>query len=166
MDKLKKPRGLVRYDSLRGLRGEARRFWRPRLLFYGIVGIALASAATFFLTTRTDVQARMLRLRGMPYVVEGELLRNSYEVHLVNDSDHTRTFVLETSLVGLEGEVVAGQGDDTREEVEIPAWTDRRVTVVARTPREGFRAGGAVHATVRVGEEVRELEAPVLGPSR
>jgi cytochrome c oxidase accessory protein FixG len=166
MDKLKKPRGLIRYDSLRGLRGERRRFWRPRLFFYGVVGVALASAATFFLMTRSDVQARILRLRGMPYVVEGELLRNSYEVHLVNDSDHPRTFLVETSLVGVEGEVVAGQGDDTREEVEIPPWTDRRVTVVVRTPREGFRPGGAVHATVRVGEEVRELEAPVLGPAR
>ncbi|MFO0630865.1 MAG: cytochrome c oxidase accessory protein CcoG [Polyangiales bacterium] len=34
MDKLNRPRGLIRYDSLRGLGGEARRFLRPRLFIY------------------------------------------------------------------------------------------------------------------------------------
>ncbi len=166
MDRLKKPRGLIRYDSLRGLRGEARRFWRPRLFFYGIVGVVLVSVGGYFLTTRTDVQARILRIRGMPYVVEGESVRNAYEVHLVNDGDQARTFEISTRLVEVEGEVVAGQGGDAVEVLELPAWTDRRVTVVVRARREGFHAGGHVLATVRVGDDVRELEAAVLGPAR
>jgi polyferredoxin len=105
MDKLKRPRGLVRYDSLRGLRGETRRFWRPRVLFYLVVGVVLVGAGAFFVTTRSDVEARLLRLRGMPYVVEGDSLRNAYEIHLVNDADVSRTFEVEASLVGIEGTV-------------------------------------------------------------
>ncbi|MFO0713858.1 MAG: cytochrome c oxidase accessory protein CcoG [Sandaracinus sp.] len=165
MDKLKKPRGLIRYDSLHGLRGEKKRFWRPRVFFYLIVGTILVSTGAFFLTTRSDVEARILRLRGLPYVVEGDSLRNAYEIHLVNDSDIPRTFELETSLEGLEGTIFAGEHDDSTETLEIPPWTDRRVTVVVRTPREGFHAGGHLHATVRVGRERRDLLADVLGPS-
>jgi polyferredoxin len=166
MDKLKRPRGLVRYDSLRGLRGESRRFWRPRVFFYLVAGTVLVGAGAFFLTTRSDVEARILRLRGMPYVVEGESLRNAYEIHLVNDADIPRTFEVEGSLAGIDGTVLIGEGEDASETLEIPPWTDRRLTVVVRTPREGFHAGGHVRARVEVGREHRELEAAVLGPAR
>lgn len=165
MDRLKKPRGLVRYDSLRGLRGEARRFWRPRVVFYAVAGVVLVGAGAFFLTTHNDIQARMLRLRGLPYVVEEESIRNAYEVHLVNDSDAPRTFELQTRLEGVPGEVLAGAGEDAVETVEVAPWSDRRVTVVVRVPRAEFRTGGTVQAEVHVGRERRALQAPVLGPS-
>ena len=166
MDRLHKPRGLVRYDSLRGLRGEAKRFWRPRVFFYGIAGVVLVGTGGFFLTTRNDVEARILRLRGMPYVVEETSVRNAFEVHLVNDGDRARTFQVEARLEGVAGAVTAGDGDDASETFEIPPWTDRRLTVVVRAPRDSFRTGGVVHVDVAVGRETRELQAPVLGPAR
>jgi len=102
----------------------------------------------------------------MPYVVEGDTLRNAYEVHLVNDSDMPRTFEVAGSLSGLEGDVLVGEGEDATETLELAPWTDRRLTVVVRMPRETFHAGGQVHTRVQVGREHRELEAPVLGPAR
>ncbi|MBN9166592.1 MAG: cytochrome c oxidase accessory protein CcoG, partial [Myxococcales bacterium] len=47
MDRLGQERGLIRYDSLRGLRGEQRRPWfrRPRLAIYGVL-LALGMVAT------------------------------------------------------------------------------------------------------------------------
>lgn len=165
MDRLHRPRGLVRYDSLRGLRGETRRFWRPRVFFYALAGLCLVGAGAFSIRARDDIQARILRLRGMPYVVEESTIRNAFEVHLVNDGDRPRTFELEASLVGVEGTVSAGDGDDARERLEVPPWGDRRLTVVVRASRDSFRSGGVVHVEVTVGRERRELEAPVLGPT-
>jgi hypothetical protein len=34
MDKLQRPRGLIRYDSMNGLAGKATRWIRPRILLY------------------------------------------------------------------------------------------------------------------------------------
>jgi cytochrome c oxidase accessory protein FixG len=165
MDRLKRPRGLVRYDSLRGLRGESRRFLRPRVFFYALAGTLLVGTGAYFLTTRNDVEARVLRLRGLPYVVEETTIRNAFEVHLVNDGDLPRRFQVETSLVGVTGTVVAGDGGDAVETLELPPWSDRRLTVVVRADRDSFRRGGMMHTRVTVGREVRDLDAPVLGPS-
>jgi polyferredoxin len=39
MGKIGRAPGLVRYDSLRGFDGGARRFWRPRLALYAVLGV-------------------------------------------------------------------------------------------------------------------------------
>ncbi len=165
MERLHRPRGLIRYDSLRGLRGEARRFWRPRVLFYALAGLVLVGAGAFSVTTRDDIQARILRLRGMPYVVEDSMIRNAFEVHLVNDGDRPRRFEVAATLIGVSGAVAAGDGEDASEILEVPPWADRRLTVVVRASRDSFRTGGVVHVEVTVGRERRELEAPILGPT-
>lgn len=165
MDRLKKPRGLVRYDSLRGLRGEQRRFWRPRVAFYLVVGAVLAAVAAFALANRNDIQARLVRLRGMPYVVEDDAIRNAYEVHLVNDGDAERVFEVRGELEGVDGVVNVGAGGDALESVAISGWGDQRVTVVVRASRRAFEAGGQLRVTVRSEGDERILTAPVLGPS-
>ncbi len=86
MVKMGRPRGLVRYDSLRGLRGEARRIRRrevrnrPRCAVEGLV------VAWVGLAARRPFEANMLRLVGPPYTIEESTLRNAFEVHLVNKS--------------------------------------------------------------------------------
>jgi cytochrome c oxidase accessory protein FixG len=163
MDKVKKPRGLIRYDSLRGLRGEARKFIRPRFFFYLAIGAVLATVGITAFRTHTDVEARLLRVRGMPYIVADNFVRNTYELHLVNDSDEPRTFQVHSSLVNVEGEVLIGDGGG-EQTLDIEPWTDRRVFVVVRIPADHFTAG-QVRVDVQVGDEHVLREAPVLGPS-
>ena len=64
MDKLKRPRGLVRYDSLNGLEHRKKSLFRPRLVFYGTA--ALAWALGCFM-----VFAGPHQLRGEPDPVAG-----------------------------------------------------------------------------------------------
>jgi len=86
MDRLEKPRGLVRYDSLRGLRGERRRILRPRVVAYvALLLLGLVSAATAA-RAREPFEANLLRLPGPPYSRDGGRVRNGFEVHLVNKS--------------------------------------------------------------------------------
>lgn len=163
MDKVKKPRGLIRYDSLRGLRGEGRRFLRPRFFFYLAIGAVLTVVGIMAFRTHTDVEARLLRVRGMPYVVADGQVRNTYELHLVNDSDEARTFAVNAYLTHVEGEVLIGDGGGTQS-IAIDPWTDHRMLVIVRVPRAQFTPG-ELHVDVQAGDAHVAREAPVLGPS-
>ena len=163
MDKVKKPRGLIRYDSLRGLRGEGRKFMRPRFFFYLAIGVVLTGIGIMAFRTHTDVEARLLRVRGMPYVVADGQVRNTYELHLVNDSDEARTFAVNAYLTRVEGEVLIGDGGGEAS-IAIDPWTDHRMLVIVRVPRARFTLG-EVHVEVQAGDAHVQREAPVLGPS-
>lgn len=165
MDKLHQPRGLVRYDSLRGLRGEKRRWLRPRLALYLALGVIGAGVAFAAIHSREPLHAQLLRLPGSPYVVEHEagreIARNQFELHLVNPTDDDVTVALDYRT-DVEGADVLGQS-----EVTLEGGADRHVVVVVRAPTDGVTGGS--HLVVRVimpNEDPRTLEAPILGPSR
>ncbi len=84
MDKLGRPRGLVRYDSLRGLQGGPRKILRPRIFAYVALLVCGALVATFVFRSRTTFEANLLRLPGAPYTRDAASLRNGFELHLVN----------------------------------------------------------------------------------
>ena len=92
MDRLKRPRGLIRYDSPNGLEGKRRRIVRPRILLYTGLGIAGLLATFIAARMRTDFEANLLRLSGAPYtIVDGEI-RNSFDLHIVNKRSTSETF--------------------------------------------------------------------------
>ena len=92
MDKLERPRGLIRYDSLRGLRGEKRRFLRPRLYGYTAALVVGVVVATFAFRSREPFEANIVRLGGTPYTRDGQTIRNAFELHLVNKQGTTTSF--------------------------------------------------------------------------
>jgi cytochrome c oxidase accessory protein FixG len=132
MDKLERPRGLVRYDSLKGLAGEKRRVMRPRLYVYAVLGLAGIVATTIAVSRRTSFEANMLRERGAPFVIEGERVRNSYALHLMNKRAEPVTFTLTPQAVP-ELEFLI-----PRSTVELGPMKDVRVNIVVTAPR-GFK---------------------------
>jgi cytochrome c oxidase accessory protein FixG len=72
MEKLHRPKGLIRTDSLRGFAGEKRRFLRPRLLGYAIAGLVGAMVAGFVVGRRVEVEANIVRAPGPPFVVAAD----------------------------------------------------------------------------------------------
>ena len=90
MDKLSRPKGLIRFESDRVLRGGVRKFWRPRLLIYGVLGTLGAVAATLAFSSSRDFEAHVLRQKGAPYVLEGDDVRNTFVLHLINKQAEPR----------------------------------------------------------------------------
>jgi len=95
MDKVGRDRGLIRYDSQRGLRGEGRRWLRPRLYAYTVLLVIGVVVATTAFRKREPFEANIMRLQGMPYTREGGVIRNSFELHIVNKQSNTATFEVE-----------------------------------------------------------------------
>jgi cytochrome c oxidase accessory protein FixG len=92
MDKLGRPRGLVRYDSQDGLAGRPRRVWRSRVIVYtGLLALG-AVIAILAARKRTDFEVTLLRLPGEPYVVDGADVRNAMQLHLVNKRARPETY--------------------------------------------------------------------------
>jgi cytochrome c oxidase accessory protein FixG len=85
MDKIGRPRGLIRYASLNGIeRGEPLRI-TPRLAGYAAVLLALISLFLYLLFTRTDVQTTLLRAPGALFQqMPNGRISNLYTLKLVN----------------------------------------------------------------------------------
>lgn len=85
MRKLKRPEGLIRYDSTKGLEGKKRNILRPRIWVYagmGFVGLMALGFTAFF--KAKPVHAEVSRMRGAPFFVDPTVVRNHYQLRLMN----------------------------------------------------------------------------------
>lgn len=161
MDKIERPRGLVRYDSLNGLEGKARRFLRPRIFLYSLLLLAGATALTLSLGRLSPVHAMVNRMTGMPFYVQDDEVRNQYKLNLVNKRNVPLHFdarfpnLPEGARVSLPAEAMdlPPQG-----EVEFPFT----VTLPAGTYRGPFRL--EVEITAQPGGQTIRREIGFLGP--
>jgi cytochrome c oxidase accessory protein FixG len=160
MTRLGRARGLVRYDSQKGLDGEPRRFLRPRLGLYAVLGVAGLVAAGLALHRSRGYEANLLRLRGAPpYVLDGTLVRNSFEVHLVNKRAQRARF----TLTGKSGAAV--RYTIAMPSVVLSALENRSVPVFVSFERGAVHDGDHARILLQVpGEEPALLEAPLIAP--
>jgi len=163
MDKLDRPRGLIRYDSMDGLAGKPRRIVRPRVLLY--TGLLVIGAVVAFVATRgrSDFEAALLRLPGEPYTTDGDGVRNGLEVHLVNKRAEAVEYRIDvdpaegmTALVPMPTVIVAPLGD-----VRVPMF----LTVASGHFRSEFPVRVRVGRTSAPGDAT-VVSATFLGPSR
>ncbi|WP_164002650.1 cytochrome c oxidase accessory protein CcoG [Pyxidicoccus caerfyrddinensis] len=161
MDKVGRPRGLIRYDSLNGLDGQPRRVLRPRLVLYGALMVAAFTGLTLSLVQRVPFEANLLRFQGTPYLIEEGTVRNQFELHLVNKNPGETTFTIRVDSP-VPAQVVVPQA-----EVKLASLESFRVPLFITVQRE--RVSGPFVFTVEVKDsasgEVKRMEARFLGPA-
>ena len=104
MDKVGRPRGLIRYASQNSIeRGEKFRL-TPRMAIYLVALTALAGVLAVLMFTRTDVETILLRAPGALYtqMADGRI-ENLYTVKVVNKT--AREIPLEFRLENIDGQV-------------------------------------------------------------
>jgi len=85
MDKVKKPRGLIRYDSLQGIKDRIRFKITPRIMSYSVILVLLLSLFAYLLATREDIEVNILRTPGMLYQDQPNgKISNLYNFNIVN----------------------------------------------------------------------------------
>ncbi|MCE1190133.1 MAG: cytochrome c oxidase accessory protein CcoG [Ignavibacteria bacterium] len=90
MDKISKPRGLIRYDSLNGIAEQKRFRLTPRIISYSVVLAAILSIFTYLLVTRSDFNLTILRTPGMLYQDQpNDKISNIYNLNVVNKTFNT-----------------------------------------------------------------------------
>ncbi|MBK6849106.1 MAG: cytochrome c oxidase accessory protein CcoG [Proteobacteria bacterium] len=160
MDRTKRPRGLVRYDSQRGLGGGKTRLLRPRLALYALLLAAGGGAAAFAFSRHADIEAVLTRLPGAPFSVDGDQVQNSFELLVTNKRSHAMP-------LRVEGEAPAGaQFILPQGSVTLAPLEQMHRPLFVRVPRGA--TGTAAEVRLRVlddhGSVVARATAPFLSP--
>jgi cytochrome c oxidase accessory protein FixG len=87
MDKIGKPRGLIRYDSAERVRTGSRKLFHPRAIAYASLLMLLLVLQAFLLSQRGKVEALVLKVPGQLYQqLDDGRYRNVYNWEIVNKS--------------------------------------------------------------------------------
>ncbi|MBO0935431.1 cytochrome c oxidase accessory protein CcoG [Fibrella sp. HMF5335] len=101
MDKIERPRGLIRYDSLEGI--ETGKPWRmtTRMWAYTAVLALLVGVWVVLLTTRADLSITLLRAPGQLFqrAADGQIM-NLYTLDVLNKTSHPITVSLRPTVAG------------------------------------------------------------------
>lgn len=160
MTKVGRPTGLIRYDSLRGLKGEGKRLLRGRVVIYTAVALGIFALAIFRFGHREPFEATVIRSQSTPFELTDRGVVNQLAVHVVNKGDKPRTITLQP------GEVPGVTFICPQTEVTLPPFGDHELPVVVEVARDAYVPKMHVPITVRGGAqtEPRELSLKVLGP--
>jgi len=160
MTKVQRPTGLIRYDSQRGFAGKKTRWLRPRTLLYTGLALLGAGALTAATSTLKSAGVGLTRVTGIPYIVEGGVIRNQFLVRLLNKRNAPVTFQIEIldgpptlHWSGAEGGVpVAPLGEEMR-------------TLVLTLPRADLKGEPPIRFRITSNDgAVIERPATFLGP--
>lgn len=99
MDKLGYPRGLIRYTTENALEGQYNekriwsRLWRPRVLLYSLVLVAVLATSITGLVLRKPFRVDVMRDRAMLVrETDDGWLENSYSLKIINVSEQDQRF--------------------------------------------------------------------------
>jgi cytochrome c oxidase accessory protein FixG len=88
MDKVKQPRGLIRFTSLNELEGRPTRVFRPRMLVYSAALVLLTTLLLYLTITRTPISLeceRLVKPGGQIAATTADgRISNIFKVHVVN----------------------------------------------------------------------------------
>ena len=104
MDKVNKPRGLIRYASLNEIENGIRSLLTPRSIGYTVVLVILFGILSFLMSLRGDFELSILRTPGMMYQQYDSLhVSNLYDFVLTNKTFDKIPATIE--LDGIDGEI-------------------------------------------------------------
>jgi cytochrome c oxidase accessory protein FixG len=137
MEKVGKPKGLIRYSTTHAIEGVKTRILRPRVLVYSAILCAIALAAGASLYLRVPLKVDVIRDRAaIAREVEGGRIENVYRLQIMNTTERERSY--EISVSGLPSLELAGEP-----RVQVGAADGRLVLVRLRA--DPGKAGAGTH---------------------
>lgn len=116
MESVKRPTGLIRFDSEKGIAEKKKLRFTTRMKAYSAVLLVLIGIEGALLATRSDYDATILRAKGLLYQERpNEQISNLYTIKLVNKTRDS--FPVELRIENLEGKIeVIGKALTTKKE--------------------------------------------------
>lgn len=150
MEKVGYPKGLVRYSTQNGVAHHwtrqqmFRHVFRPRVLVYGGILLAITSAVFISLYLRTPLKVDVIRDRGaLARMVDQGRIENVFRLQLMNATEFTQRYDLEVE--GLPGIVI-----DSTPSVEVGPTEVRAAAVRVQVPPGAASPGShAIHFRIR-----------------
>jgi len=95
MDKMEYPRGLIRYTTENALKHGDTHIFRPRVLVYGLLLLAIFTGTVWSMTTRVPLRADLIRDRNALYrELPGGVVENVYTLKITNMDARGHRYVM------------------------------------------------------------------------
>lgn len=141
MDKVGKPRGLIRYTTENALE----KHWtskeifghvlRPRIILYTVILVGIVVASAWSLATRVPLKVDVIRDRSvLAREADDGRIENVYNLKIMNTTEEPKRYAL--SVTGLEGIEIVGDRI-----VMVGGAENQEITVVVRVPPEAGKKG-------------------------
>jgi cytochrome c oxidase accessory protein FixG len=137
MDKVHRPRGLIRYASLDEIEGKPTKnfFQRPRVLLYVAIMLMAIAGIIYGLSTLSSIELKVLHERQPLYVMQSDgSVQNKYELKILNKTEHDMRVAL--SVSGHEALQVVG----AEAPLAVPAGRVAAYTIFLRIPGKQLTA--------------------------
>lgn len=165
MDRVGRPRGLIRYSSQDALAGKPPKLLRLRTIAYPLLLTAVVVAFLAVLSTKFAFDARIMRGRGNPYERAGSgLITNNFLLRIRNRTDDDRTYridVLEPTDAQL--------ADAAANAVGLSGGGTEVFPLVVKVPAVQIGPTGRTDGKVRITDDIgneRVVTMHVHGPER
>jgi cytochrome c oxidase accessory protein FixG len=110
MDKINKPRGLIKFASANGILNRTKFKITTRVVSYSIVLIILVGVLTILLTNRKDIDVTILRAPGMLFQEQpGNKISNLYNIDVTNKTFKDESLSLKLENVQGELKVIGNE---------------------------------------------------------
>ncbi len=156
MDKMRYPRGLIRYVTENGLERQwtSRQMWsrvlRPRVLVYTAVLLAISGAFVLSLVLRSPFKVDVVRDRAsLGRIVDEGRIENVYRLQLMNATEQPQHY--RVRVFGIDGAQVA-----THAEVDVESAQSRWVPVAVQVPQPSAKKLGSGAHPIRF--EIERLD--------
>ncbi len=131
MEKIDKPKGLIRYATGNSLKGIKTKFLKPRVAIYSVLLVAVIAALFFSISIREEIVITVLRAKDTPFQVVqnqsgGEEIINHFKLHIKN-----QTF------------------DDLNLKMLVPeVWSEKEIELVSQT--QNLSLEGGMNSTLHI----------------
>ena len=161
MDKIDKPRGLIRYSSMNAIRDGKKKIITPRVIGYSTVLVILLTTFITLMASRSDLETTILREPGTLYQeLPNDRYSNIYEVKVINKTFDEMEFSLQ--LISPPGEIVF-LGD--LNSVPGQSLVNGRVMVQLNEAQLTGLQTQLEFAVFANGEQIETVKTGFLGPS-
>jgi len=118
MESVKLPKGLIRYDSEKGIAAKTKLRFTTRMKAYSVVLLVLIGIEVALLSTRTDYDATILRAKGMLYQEQPDnQVSNLFTIKLVNKTRDSMPVELKVENFNARIEVIGKQLGVKKEDI-------------------------------------------------
>ncbi len=136
MDRLQRPRGLIRYASQDALAGKKTSVLRPRVVIYSILLVGVFSTFLYLLSIDRTAELTLLRGIGAPFVVMSDgRVQNQLRVKVRNRTADDHAY--EIRVAGIEGAQIIAPANP----LHVKAKDLVETTVFVLAPATAFASG-------------------------
>lgn len=136
MVQIGKPKGLIRYASENNIKDSKKFRYTGRMKFYTVILTILVGIIVYLLTTRSNVDTRIMRAKGQTYTLSANgMVENLFTMKSINKTYKPIRFSINVPDYHSEIQLIGNQ------ELTIPSNDALNVTFILKIPKSELKQG-------------------------